>query len=53
MADASPINGKITYDGCYGEYTNEPVYKDNDLSNITVTKESGVTQNDQLAFRVQ
>ena len=50
MADASPINGKITYDGCYGEYTNEPVYKDNDLSNITVTKESGVTQNDQLAF---
>ena len=24
--------------------------KDNDLSNITVTKESGVTQNDQLAF---
>lgn len=50
MADASPINGKIAYNGIYGEFNNEPVYKDNDLSNITVTKESGVTQNDQLAF---
>lgn len=50
MADASPINGKIAYNGVYGKYTNEPVYKDNDLSNITVTKESGITQNDQLAF---
>lgn len=50
MADASPINGKIAYNGVYGEYINEPVYKDNDLSNITVTKESGITQNDQLAF---
>lgn len=50
MADASPINGKIAYNGVYGEFTDEPVYKDNDLSNITVTKENGVTQNDQLAF---
>ena len=50
MADASPINGKIAYDGCYGEYNNEPVYKDNDLSNITVTRQGGITQNDQLAF---
>ena len=50
LADASPINGKIAYNGVYGEFTDEPVYKDNDLSNITVTKESGVTQNDQLAF---
>lgn len=50
MADASPINGKIAYNGVYGEFTDEPVYKDNDLSNITVTKESGVTQNDQFAF---
>ena len=50
MADASPINGKIAYDGRYGEYNNEPVYKDNDLSNITVTRQGGITQNDQLAF---
>lgn len=50
MADALPINGKITYDGCYGDFVDEPVYKDNDLSNITVTKAEGITQNEQLAF---
>lgn len=50
MADALPINGKIAYDGCYGDFVNEPVYKNNDLSNITVTKAEGITQNEQLAF---
>lgn len=50
MADALPINGKIAYDGCYGDFINEPVYKDNDLSNITVTQAEGITQNEQLAF---
>ncbi len=50
MADALPINGKIAYDGCYGDYTDEPVYKDNNLSSLTVTKAGGVTQNEQLAF---
>ena len=50
MADALPINGKIAYDGCYGDFESEPVYKDNDLGTVTVTRESGVTQNEQLAF---
>lgn len=50
MADALPIKGKIAYDGCYGDYTDKPVYKDNELSSQTVTKASGVTQNEQLAF---
>lgn len=50
MADALPINGKIKYDGCYGDFTNEPVYKNKDLSNITVTSAEGITQNEQLAF---
>ncbi len=50
MADALPIRGKIAYDGCYGDFVNEPVYKNNELSNITVTKADGVTQNEQLAF---
>lgn len=50
MADASPINGKIPYDGIYGEYTNEPVWKDGNLGNISVTRSSGITENDQLAF---
>lgn len=50
MADALPINGRIAYDGCYGDYTDEPVYKNNDLSSISVTKADGITQNEQLAF---
>lgn len=50
MADALPINGKIAYDGCYGDFVNEPVYKNNDLGNITVTQAEGITQNEQLAF---
>ena len=50
MADALPINGEIAYDGCYGDFENEPVYKNDDLGTITVTRESGVTQNEQLAF---
>ena len=50
MADASPINGKIAYNRVYGEYTNALVYKDNDLSNLSFTKESRLTQFHQLAF---
>lgn len=49
-ADAAPILGKIAYDGSYGDYTNELIYKDGQLSNISVGKTSGITQNDQLAF---
>lgn len=50
MADAMPINNKIAYDGSYGEYEGEPVYKNNALNNITLTKAEGITQNEQLAF---
>lgn len=50
MADALPINGKINYDGCYGEFEGEPVYKNGDLGNITVTRKDGITENEQLAF---
>lgn len=49
-ADASPIRGRIAYNGQYGEYTNEPYYKDGNLDNITVTKASGITSNEQLAL---
>ncbi|MBO5847380.1 MAG: hypothetical protein J6Q71_07650 [Bacteroidales bacterium] len=38
MADSMPIHGKIAYDGCYGELEKEPMYKGNELSNITLTK---------------
>ena len=50
MADALPINGSIAYDGCYGDFEGEPVYKNDDLGNITVTKKAGITGNEQLAF---
>lgn len=50
MADNLPINGKIAYSGIYGEFYGEPVYKDDNLVSLTITKESGITTNDQLAF---
>lgn len=49
-ADAAPINGKIAYGGCYGDFRNELVYKNGKLGNITITSESGITENEQLAF---
>lgn len=49
-ADASPIRGKIPYRGEYGAFVNEPYYKDGNLDNITLTKESGITTNEQLAL---
>ena len=49
-ADASPIRSKIAYKGQYGEFVNEPYYKDGNLDNITVTKETGITRNEQLAL---
>ena len=50
MADGSPINGTIAYDGCYGDFDKEPVYEDDNLSNLSVAKTTGITDNDQLAF---
>ncbi len=49
-ADASPILNRIAYNGCYGDFTNELVYKNGQLSNISVSKASGIKENDQLAF---
>nr|WP_239060743.1 WD40 repeat domain-containing protein [Bacteroides sp. 519] len=49
-ADASPIRGKIAYNNNYGEFIDEPYYKDGNLDNITVTKATGITQNEQLAL---
>lgn len=49
-ADAQPINGKISYDGSYGNFNDSPFTLKNELKSITVTKASGITQNEQLAF---
>lgn len=50
MADALPISGRIAYNGIYGDFKEEPVYKSGDLIAITVEKATGITDNDQLAF---
>lgn len=49
-ADASPIRGRMVYDGRYGEFTDEPYYKNGNLDNITITKSGGITENEQLAL---
>ncbi len=50
MADAMPIKGKIAYNGVYGDFVDEPIYMDGNLSAISVSKASGITNNEQLAF---
>lgn len=50
MADAMPIRNRMAYDGTYGNFIDEPVYKNGDLTALTVTKATGITDNDQLAF---
>ncbi|MBP3537682.1 MAG: WD40 repeat domain-containing protein [Muribaculaceae bacterium] len=49
-ADASPIVRGIPYDGVYGDIDNEPVYKDGQLSTISVNTKNGIKENDQLAL---
>lgn len=50
MADALPIKGRIAYNGIYGDFYEEPVYKNGDLTALSVEKSTGITDNDQLAF---
>ena len=49
-ADASPIAHAIAYDGKYGEFDGEPVYKNNEMTNVSLNKKEGISTNDQLAF---
>lgn len=49
-ADSTPIVSRIIYDGCYGDYTDEPVSLDGRLAPLTVGKGSQVVENTQLAF---
>ena len=51
MADVTPFSRTVTYDGSYGEYENEPIYTGNgQMSNVTITKTTGMNKNEQLAF---
>jgi len=49
-ADGAPIRGKIPYDERYGKFEEEPYYQNGALKGITITKSSGITSNEQLAF---
>jgi len=49
-ADASPIARALAYDGKYGEYDGEPVYKNNEMTNVSLNPKDGIATNDQLAF---
>lgn len=49
-ADSSPIIRTIPYTGVYGDFEDEPIYENGDLTAITVTKADGIKENRQLAF---
>lgn len=49
-ADATPILYGIAYDGSYGDFDDEPVYQNDQLTAITVNRKTGIKQNEQLAF---
>ena len=48
--DGTPITGKLPYKGEYGEFRDKLIYLNGELNTISVTKESGITNNAQLAF---
>lgn len=50
MADASKIRGMIKYDGAYGDFVDAPVQLNGEEILLTVTPDSGITTNEQLAF---
>lgn len=49
-ADATPIVSKLPYDGVYGDYEDEPVYVDGQLTGLTVKNKELIKENPQLAF---
>lgn len=49
-ADAMPINNKIAYSGEYGNTEDMTVTKNGEMTSVTLTQQSGITSNDQLAL---
>ena len=49
-ADASPINGKIAYNGKYGDIKDQPVNINGQTQNLSVTRAGGITSNEQLSL---
>lgn len=48
--DGSNIASKIDYKGEYGDFFNKMIYLNGGISNMTVGRQSGITNNGQLAF---
>jgi len=48
--DGTPIKSRITYSGEYGDFKERPVTLNGKPHDMTVTRESGITTNGQLAF---
>ena len=49
-ADATPIVRGIPYDGSLGEFEEEPVTVDGQLTSLSVNRAGGIRTNEQLAF---
>lgn len=49
-ADNSSIHNAIKYDGVYGDFDNEVVYQNGQMSAISVNTKDGIKENEQLAF---
>lgn len=49
-ADATPILHGIPYDGSYGEFDEEPVYIQGQLSPLSISSSQPMKENSQLAF---
>jgi WD40 repeat protein len=49
-ADALPIRRTLVYNGEYGDFVDVPVYLNQQLEHISVTRNDGISTNEQLAF---
>lgn len=49
-ADATPIVSRILYDGSYGDIVEVPVYKDGQITPMTLHEKDVITRNEELAF---
>lgn len=49
-ADSTPIRSSIAYDESFGRFENQPIWSDDALSTVTVTRSAGIQTNKQLAF---
>lgn len=49
-ADATPIRGKLRYNGEYGDIVDQLATQDGELTTMTVTKAKGISSNEELAL---